>query len=281
MVWNPTDRLEDALTPLIGTDVNVPIWGGKHFIYVWETKYDEGDEAYNVLTNNFNLPVNASQTIPTDVADLYKQIMYVGNPIMAEGKSLKVDAAGQVVIPSEVQITINMERPFESFATSETIGSGSNNTLPRYRFSTVGLAPQENVEELAKSALDNIRVVPNPYYAYSAYEESQIDNVVKITNLPNRCTISIFSLDGKLVRKYDRAVGTNIGESTEARQELSSGNIVGQGVNLDNSLNWDLNNQQRIPVGSGTYIIHVDAPGIGQKTVKSVVFLRPTDVSNF
>lgn len=281
MVWNPTDRLEDALTPLIGTEVNIPIWGGKHFIYVWETKYDEGDEAFNILTNNFNLPVVASQPIPADVADLYKQIMYVGNTILSEGNTLAVDDAGQVVIPSEVQMIINHEQPFTEYETSESIGSGSNNTLPRYRFSTVGLAPQENVEELAKSALDNIRVVPNPYYAYSAYEESQIDNVVKITNLPNRCTVSIFSLDGKLVRKYDRAVGSNIGESTETRQELSSGNIVGQGVNLDNSLNWDLNNQQRIPVGSGTYIIYIDAPGIGQKTVKSVVFLRPTDVSNF
>lgn len=281
LIWNPTSRIEDNLTPLIGTDVNIPIWGGKHFIYVWETKYDEGDEAHAILNANFNLPVNASQTIPQDVADLYSKIMYAGIPVLSPDRTLRVDANGQVIIPSEVEILINIEKPFETYATSESLGSNSNNSLPRYRFSTVGLAPQENVSELAKSALDNIRVVPNPYYAFSAYEESQIDNVVKITNLPNRCIVSIYSLDGKLVRRYDRAVGSNIGETSETRQEISSGNIVGQGINLDNSLKWDLNNSQRIPVGSGTYIIHIDAPGIGEKVVKSVVFLRPTDVSNF
>jgi hypothetical protein len=281
MVWNPTDRVEANLTPILGTDANRPIWGGKHFIYVWETTYDEGDEAHAVLTANHNLPANPSQVMPAAVAELYEKIMYAGIPLLAPGRSLALDANGQVIIPSDIEIFINIERPFDVYTTSESFGSGSNNGLPRYRFSTVGMAPDENVTDVATSALDKIRVVPNPYYAYSAYEESQIDNVVKITNLPNRCTVSIYSLDGKLVRRYDRAVGTNFGETSDARQEISSGNIVGQGINLDNSLNWDLNNQQRIPVGSGTYIIHVDAPGIGQKTIKSVVFLRPTDVSNF
>ena len=45
-----------------------------------------------------------------------------------------------------------------------------------------------------------IRVVPNPYYAFSAYEETQIDNRVRITNLPESCTISIFATNGTLVR---------------------------------------------------------------------------------
>jgi hypothetical protein len=281
MIWNPTNRVEDALTQILGTDANTPIWGGKHFIYVWETRYDEGDEAHDILTANHNLPAIASQVMPAAIGELYQKIMYAGIPLLAPGKTLQLDASGQVVIPSQVEMTINIERPFEAYATSESIGAGSNNTLPRYRFSTEGMAPEENVTAVAESALDKIRVVPNPYYAYSAYEESQIDNVVKITNLPNRCTVSIFSLDGKLVRRYDRAIGSNIGETSDTRQEITSGNIVGQGVNLDNSLNWDLNNQQRIPVGSGTYIIHIDAPGIGEKVVKSVVFLRPTDVSNF
>ena len=35
-------------------------------------------------------------------------------------------------------------------------------------------------------ALDNVQVVPNPYYAYSAYEQDQFENIVKVTNLPPR-----------------------------------------------------------------------------------------------
>lgn len=281
MIWNPTDKLEDGITEIIGTSAKVPTWGGKHFIYVWETLYDEGQEAFNILTENHNLPANASQSIPDTVANLYDKIMYTGIPILPEGTSLELDATGQVIIPSEVTISINIEQPFDTYETAESFGVNNNKTLPRYRFSTVGLAPSENVTSVAEEALNNIRVVPNPYYAFSAYEESQFDRAVKITNLPSRCIVSIYSLDGKLVRRYDRAIGSNIGESSETRKEISDGNIVGQGSNLDNSLVWDLNNQQRIPVGSGTYIIHIDAPGIGEQVVKSVVFLRPTDLSNF
>ncbi len=49
-------------------------------------------------------------------------------------------------------------------------------TLPRYQFSTVGLGAKETQAEVAKSALDMIRAVPNPYLAYSAYETDQNSN---------------------------------------------------------------------------------------------------------
>jgi hypothetical protein len=152
--------------------------------------------------------------------------------------------------------------------------------MPRYKFSTIGLAPLENQQDLAESVLDNIRVVPNPYYAFSAYEENQIDSEVKIIGLPDRCVVSIYSLDGKLVRQFDRAVG-NSSATSSTRQEISSGQATNTGINLDNSLSWDLNNYQRIPIGSGTYIIHVDAFDLGEKVVKAAIFMRPTDVSNF
>jgi hypothetical protein len=62
------------------------------------------------------------------------------------------------------------------------------------------MGPKENVAEVAKSALDKIRIVPNPYLAYSAYEKSAADTRVKITNLPNICTITVYALDGTLIR---------------------------------------------------------------------------------
>ena len=120
--------------------------------------------------------------------------------------------------------------------------------------------------------LENIRVVPNPYYAFSEYEANQLSNIVKFTNLPNICTIKILTLDGKFVRQYDRSV---------ASSDISRGGVVGGDLNLDNSLVWDLKNFAGIPVGSGVYLIHVDVPNVGQKSLKSVVFLRPTDVSDF
>ena len=54
------------------------------------------------------------------------------------------------------------------------------------------VAPSEDVEK-ATNDLVEINVVPNPYYGYSTYEVNQLDNRVKITNLPEECTVTIYS----------------------------------------------------------------------------------------
>ena len=274
-VWNPTSDIEDVNTNVPGIDAKNPIWGGKHFVYVMKTKYDNGQDAFNTLELNTistlqNLPV------PADIANLYDDILYTFIPVVNE----EFEFTNPQDIPTEARINLNINRPFIPFATAETSTPESNSSMPRYKFSTIGLAPLENETEVAESALDNIRVVPNPYYAYSAYEENQIDNVVKIIGLPDRCEVKIFTLDGKLVRTFNRAVGSSSNIASDS-QEISSGQAVGTGVNLDNSLSWDLNNSQRIPVGSATYIIHVNAFELGEKVTKAVIFMRPTDVSNF
>lgn len=274
MIWNPTTKLYDNLTDIPVTDDRVPVFGGKHFIYVFKTKYDECKDMHDVLLNpaNFNNP-----SIPTAVEDIYKDIMYTSIPAMAEGFTLKSLAEG--LIPNDVTIKIRVETPYNPFETAGTFEVGTNNTFPRYQFSTIGLAPSFNQGTVAKSALDNIRVVPNPYFAYSSYEVSPNSGVVKITNLPDVCTVSIFTMDGKLVKRFNRAVG-NGGNSASTRQDLSQGQVVGVS-NLDNSIDWNLKNAKDISVASGTYMIYVNAPGVGEAVVKSVVFIRPPDVTNF
>jgi hypothetical protein len=101
-----------------------------------------------------------------------------------------------------------------------------------------------------------INVVPNPYYAFSQYETSQLDNRVKITNLPERCTVTIYDMNGTLIRQYNKA------------DPLTS-------------LDWDLKNAKNIPIASGTYIIHVDVPGAGEKVLKWFGVMRPIDLDNF
>ncbi|MFA5816426.1 MAG: hypothetical protein WC865_12480 [Bacteroidales bacterium] len=41
------------------------------------------------------------------------------------------------------------------------------------------------------------------------------------------------------------------------------------------SIDWNLKNQYGIPIASGAYIVHIDAPGIGEKVVKWFGALRP------
>ena len=54
------------------------------------------------------------------------------------------------------------------------------------------------------SILNQIQVVPNPYYGYSAYETTDLDDRIKITNLPPQCELTIFNMSGKLVRQIKK-----------------------------------------------------------------------------
>jgi hypothetical protein len=47
------------------------------------------------------------------------------------------------------------------------------------------------------------------------------------------------------------------------------------------SIDWDLKNYAIIPVAGGLYLIHINAPGIGEKTIKWFGALRPVDLNSF
>ena len=106
------------------------------------------------------------------------------------------------------------------------------------------------------SVLDIINIVPNPYYAFSSYETNQLDNRVKVTNLPDICTVTIYDLNGNRIRQFKKA-------------------------DKITSIDWDLKNERNIPIASGTYIIHVDVPGIGETILKWFGIMRPVDLNNF
>ena len=131
-----------------------------------------------------------------------------------------------------------------------------NHYHPVYEFSTKDLMSSEGVDSVAVDALDLINVVPNPYYGYSGYEKSQLDNRIKITNLPKDATIKIYTVNGTLVKTIKKS------------DDLTSSD-------------WDLNNNYGIPVASGLYVIHVDAEGVGEKILKWFGVLRPIDLDTF
>jgi len=109
------------------------------------------------------------------------------------------------------------------------------------------IATQTGSQDQLVSAMDMINVVPNPYYAYSEYERNRLDTRVKITNLPERCTVKIYSVNGKLVRTF-----------------VKDSPIT--------SLDWDLNNHKGIPIAGGVYLIHVSVPSIdGSEPLEKIV----------
>jgi hypothetical protein len=175
--------------------------------------------------------------------------------------------------------TVNSNAP-----SAIVLTSGGNNGYPKYTFSTDDLANKPYNVDVAKSALDLINVVPNPYYAYSGYEgtlvagvavQPQLDNRVKIVNLPPRCVISIYTVNGTLVRRFNRDVAADNSDGAEITDK-----------NFETSQDWDLKNHKNVPVASGLYLIHVeakDASGnvIGERTLKWFGVMRPIDLDSF
>lgn len=243
MIWNPTDRLIDNL--------NV-YFGGGHYIYVMGHNndgandcpaYDEGAWIHSKLSANNYLPGDIEKR------NVYKDVMWVNMPITISNKPF---------LGTTVTYKIRVTRPYKKGFDNATWQSPTpqNDNLPMYTFNTGDLFTVNNDLQTAKDALDLINVVPNPYYAHSGYELSQLQNVVKITNLPQKCTVSIYSVNGTLIRQFKK---------DEPRT----------------SLDWDLKNHTGIPIAGGVYLIHVKVDGVGEKVVKFFGALRPVDLDSF
>jgi hypothetical protein len=123
--------------------------------------------------------------------------------------------------------------------------------------------------------LSLINVVPNPYYGFSEYEISEFSNLIRITNLPAQCDITIFALDGRFIRQYKRAEEPALPSINPEDPRLGGRAIASQQIVPD--LDWDMKNDQGIPVSSGVYLIHIDAGELGQRTVKSFILQRAFD----
>ena len=129
-----------------------------------------------------------------------------------------------------------------------------SNQYDQFDFNTT--APNPLNSSLAKGELARVRAVPNPYFAHSQYELNRFNRVLKFTHLPARCTIRLFDLAGDLVRTIDKNDDTS-------------------------QATWDLNTDHGLPIGSGVYIAHIDAPGVGTVTVKLAVFMEKERLNNF
>lgn len=108
-------------------------------------------------------------------------------------------------------------------------------------------------EEVAKKALDEVRVVPNPYVAAASWEKGLPPTItsgrgerkIQFQNVPENSTIRIFTVRGELVRV------------------LTHEGSIDRGY-----IDWDLRTRENLDVAYGVYFYHLEAPGIGTKTGK-------------
>ena len=269
MVWNPTANYYTNLYYMTGGADGDVLFGGKHYIYILGHSYLKGTgtdvkkqmPAYDYGKTAYSRLHNADVYNKDDsIQYVFSNATWVSIPLMNgqftqfAGDMTATDPYG--FIATDVRIELRMANPYKRDINTYAKDSTQNENYPMYFFSTKGFEPTLNDLATAQDALDLINVVPNPYYGYSEYEHNQVENIVKFTNLPQKCTISIFMVNGTLIKRFKK----------------------------DNALtyqDWDLKNEYGIGIASGLYIIHVDAPGIGEKILKWFGSLRPTDLSNF
>jgi hypothetical protein len=105
----------------------------------------------------------------------------------------------------------------------------------------------------ARTALNDIRVVPNPYIISATWERKRLGDPklgepirdIAFTNLPPRCTIRIYTLDGNLVKTIEHSNG--------------------QGTEF-----WDLRTFSNQLIATGVYIYHVQSD-VGERVSKFAV----------
>ena len=256
-MWNPNENIAGFDNLLAG---------GLHYIFVTNLEYDGCEVLHDSLLAVANRPAIFKRVIKRNI---FKFISWSGFPIMFSDPNSGFIASllsyEEGLIPNDLTISLRVKNSFQ-----KQEYTGSNNGFNQYRIIIDGKQSTAlNAEEI-ESALDLINVVPNPYYAYSVYENSATENIVKITNLPPQCDVTIYSLDGKFIRKYERNArgGNKPFLNAPIPETLFASDIQ-----------WDLKNDNGIPVASGVYFIHIEAPGLGDRVIKWFGINRKFDPS--
>jgi hypothetical protein len=105
-----------------------------------------------------------------------------------------------------------------------------------------------NLDEDSLDDLNEVSVVPNPYIVNSNYfNESPGNNLLRFTRLPNKCTISIYTITGEFV-------------TTINHDDPFDGNEF-----------WDLKNGQNQGIAPGLYIYVIKTPDGNKKIDKFAV----------
>lgn len=255
MIWNPGSRMFDQ--------VGNPKLGGMQPIYVFSHKqkeingilsqgYDMG--VYNGTTHDISelrklmdiltgdiVPGPGDPTAGQARGNFYSSLSWVGYPMLAANRQ-------NFDIETDVRIKVRVSKEYKKF-----VATGKNGGKPMYSWNMSAIGTRKDDRSRLVDALEKINVVPNPYYGYSEYERNRLDTRVKITNLPEVCTIDIYTINGKLVRSFNKS-------------------------SLITYQDWEMKNAQEVPVASGVYLIRVNVPNVGDKILKLFLGTRQVDL---
>lgn len=249
------------------------VMGGKHYVYVFPMQ-DAGElgpasnkirfkspayDAGNYIQYTLKRIEDANSGQAVFYTAFWGQPLWVGMPMAIEGREWLQEG-------NPVKISVRVAKPYRSGYGDFPLEVGHdelfdtenhNGFYPYYTFSTVGMGPSFNDVEKTETDLDKVTVVPNPYYAFSTYETNALTHTVKFANLPDKCVVTIYTVNGTKIRQFkkDSSITT---------------------------IDWDLTNAANTPIASGFYLIHVkDLTSGGERTIKFYAAMRQVDLNTF
>ena len=118
-------------------------------------------------------------------------------------------------------------------------------------------APETGNEGAINSEISKINVFPNPYFGQNIEEINAFARFVTFTHLPpTDVTIRVFTLAGHLVSVINHTNGSSMEQ-------------------------WNLNNNDGIPVASGMYIAHIETKTGKTKILKFAVMIPEERIGLF
>lgn len=249
LIWNPNNVL---FAPQSSVSALYPSYnGGQHFVYVTRSEYDECAQLRDMLSkgNPFTNKIN-----------LMAAITYASFPMT----NIPLLSVEQGLIPNDATFKVRVTNKFRREVDYPDVKKAKGETTvggnPLYEFEFTGVEATDKTRDEMDNPLAGVNIVPNPYYAYSSYETSQFDQSIKVVNLPARATVTIYSLDGKFIKRFER----------DEQPVVNAGNNPARTDNqVYPALEWDMKNDADIPVASGVYIFHISAPTLGaERSIK-------------
>ncbi|MEZ4889092.1 MAG: T9SS type A sorting domain-containing protein [Crocinitomicaceae bacterium] len=247
MIWNPSSRMVDNNGNFV--------MGGVHPVWIYGSEYQKINGVPNHLrdmpaydpsvavSNNFLeeklREIEAGTNVTNNTRFVYGNLAWIAYPMLTPGQTL---------LSTDVTIKLRVNKEYKNY-----VATNANAGKPKYSWNMDEIATKTGNRQALSEVLEMINIVPNPYLAYSEYEKSRLDTRVKIVNLPEVCTVTIYSSNGKLIRQYKKDSPVT-------------------------SIDWDLNNHSRIPVASGMYLIHVKVPDVGERVLKAFIGVRQVDL---
>ncbi|MFN3873360.1 MAG: hypothetical protein ACK4R9_10190 [Ignavibacterium sp.] len=178
-----------------------------------------------------------------------------GSQSLTIGDQIQILEFQGAISPSNVRFAWNLtyDAPIDPNATPIYPANGDKylisttkqfKTGDKFIFTTKAVNVDKN---LAKDQLSKIDVVPNPYLGAAVWERRNLNSTgrgerkIDFINLPNQCTIRIYTITGQLIKTLYKDSGF-----------------------LDGTLSWNLVTDDGMDAAYGVYVYHVDAPGVGE-----------------